>query len=105
MSAKGPRCEGVTHVTVRCPQCGRPIEVPQGLGPRESFECPECAGVWLRVRPAGQGLVATVVHRVSCPGCDRMLEVPEGARPGERMTCCGQVWRLTFAYGAWALER
>jgi hypothetical protein len=41
---------------------------------------------------------------VSCPNCDELLTLPEDARPGDVVTCCGQDYRLTFEYGAFAAE-
>jgi len=50
------------------------------------------------------GTAVRQIHRVSCPVCDQKLEVPEEARPGDMMTCCGQTFRLTYEFGAYALE-
>ncbi|MDI3299689.1 MAG: hypothetical protein QJR08_11080 [Bacillota bacterium] len=44
------------------------------------------------------------VFVVSCPGCEREIELPEGARPGDTIRCCGRDYRLTYAYGSYALE-
>jgi hypothetical protein len=44
------------------------------------------------------------VHRVSCPSCSQVLEVPKHAKAGDTMTCCGRMFRLTYEFGAYALE-
>jgi hypothetical protein len=41
---------------------------------------------------------------VSCPACDDLLTLPEGVEPGDLIDCCGQRYRLTFEYGAFAAE-
>lgn len=45
-----------------------------------------------------------MAHAVSCPNCDRTIVLPEGARAGDLVECCGQCYRLTFEYGAFAAE-
>jgi hypothetical protein len=42
---------------------------------------------------------------VSCPACDEVVPLPEDVKPGDRIHCCGQTYRLTFEYGAFAAER
>lgn len=48
--------------------------------------------------------VATIAHRVSCPDCDTLITLPEDAKAGDRIECCGRRYRLTFEYGAFAVE-
>ena len=87
--------------TVVCPDCGQRVDVPTGLTPGERFECPYCAGTFLRWEG---GERVTRVYTVSCPHCDRVLDVPDNAVPGDHLRSCGRTWKLTWAYGAWALE-
>jgi hypothetical protein len=68
------------------------------------IECPSCAGHALRVREDGSRWSATLAYRVSCPGCDDVMTLPEEVKPGDTIHCCGQTYRLTFAYGAFAAE-
>lgn len=89
---------------VRCPDCGEDIEVPQGVRDGDRFECPNCAGVILRLREDGDQRSAALVAMASCPSCDEQVEIPEGAKPGDLVRCCGREWRLTFAFDTWALE-
>jgi hypothetical protein len=56
------------------------------------------------VRADADGWVATLAHRVSCPACDQVLTLPERATAGDLVECCGRRYRLTFAYGAFAVE-
>ena len=67
-------------------------------------DCPNCAGLALRVRAARGGWVATIAHRVSCPDCDRAITLPEDVKPGSTIECGGRRYRLTFEYGAFAVE-
>lgn len=90
--------------TVRCPDCGETVPVPAGARPGDLVDCPNCAGFALRLREEGGRWTATIAHRVSCPGCEETIVLPEGARAGTRVRCCGRDYRLTFEYGAFALE-
>ena len=90
--------------TVRCPDCGEVIDLPPDVEPGDLVECPNCAGHALRLRKAGSDWIATLAHRVSCPACDDLLTLPEGVEPGDLIDCCGQRYRLTFEYGAFAAE-
>jgi len=90
---------------VRCPDCDSILELPAGAGSGDLIECPNCASQVLRVREDGDAWVATLAHRVSCPDCDEVITLPEHTRPGDTVTCCGQTYRLTFEYGAFAAEK
>ncbi len=75
-----------------------------GLKEGDRFDCANCAGLTLElVRREGK-LSLRQVHRVSCPLCSQMLEVPEYARAGDTMTHCSRAFRLTYEFGAYALE-
>ncbi len=56
------------------------------------------------MRAEGDRWIATIAHRVSCPECDRIITVPPNAKAGDTVECCGREYRLTFEYGAFALE-
>lgn len=90
--------------TVRCPDCGDDLAVPSGARSGDLLECPNCAGLSLRLREDEGGWSATLAHRVSCPDCDEVMTLPEDARPGDTVRCCGRTYRLTFEYGAFAAE-
>lgn len=94
----------MTAEVVRCPDCGHDVPVPPGARPGDVIECPQCAGLALRMSAEGDGWVATIAHGVSCPDCDRVIALPEGTRPGDTIECCGRRYRLTFEYGAFAAE-
>ena len=89
---------------VRCPDCAAVIELPSTVKSGDLVECPNCAGHLLRVREGGGRWSATPVHRVSCPNCDDLVTLPEDAEPGDLVECCGEKYRLTLEYGAFAAE-
>jgi Zn finger protein HypA/HybF involved in hydrogenase expression len=94
----------MTADTVRCPDCGQDVPVPPGTRSGGVIDCPNCAGLALRVRADGDRWVATIAHRVSCPDCGEGITLPEHARAGDTIECGGRRYRLTFEYGAFAAE-
>lgn len=91
--------------TVPCPDCGATIEIPRGVRSGSLLDCPNCAGLALRVREEGGRWSATLAHRVSCPGCEEVITLPEHVTAGDTVSCCGQPYRLTFEFGAVAAEK
>jgi hypothetical protein len=91
--------------TVRCPDCGRDLVVPAGAHSGDLLDCPDCAGLSVRLREDDGGWSATLAYRVSCPDCDDVMTLPEDARPSDTVSCCGRIYRLTFEYGAFAAEK
>jgi DNA-directed RNA polymerase subunit RPC12/RpoP len=89
---------------VKCPDCGALIELPVDAQSGDLVECPNCAGHALRVHQNAGHWSATLAYRVSCPACDEIVTLLEDVKPGDTIRCCGQVYRLTFAYGAFAAE-
>jgi hypothetical protein len=94
----------MTASTVHCPDCGQDIPLPPGTRSGDIIDCPNCAGLALRVRAEDGGWTATIAYRVSCPDCDRVITLSEGTRPGDTIECGGRRYRLTFDYGAFAAE-
>jgi hypothetical protein len=90
--------------SVRCPDCGVLIDLPEGTRPRDSVECPNCAGHPIRVREDAGRWSARLAYRVSCPACDEVTTLAEEVKPGDIIRCCGRTYRLTFEYGAFAAE-
>lgn len=45
-----------------------------------------------------------MAHKVSCPNCAHVMTLDESAKAGDVVECCGQRYRLTFEYGAFAAE-
>ena len=89
---------------VRCPDCGAPVELPEGTRSGDLVECPNCAGQALRVREDGGQWSATLAYRVSCPECEQVMTLPDSVKAGDTIQCCGRTYRLTFEYGAFAAE-
>jgi ribosomal protein S27E len=89
---------------VRCPDCREAVVVPAEARPGDVIECPNCAGHGLRLTRDDGRWDATLAHRVSCPGCNETLTLSAGAKAGDAVECCGRRYRLTFEYGAFAVE-
>ena len=90
---------------VRCPDCGAMVQLPAGVRSGDLVDCPNCAGHALRVREESRRWSATLAYRVSCPDCNEVITLPDDARAGGRVSCCGQTYRLTFEFGAFAAEK
>jgi hypothetical protein len=90
--------------SVRCPDCGALIGLPEGTRSGDLIECTICAGHALRVHKDQGGWSSTLAYRVSCPACDEVVTLPEDVKLGDTVQCCGQTYRLTFEYGAFAAE-
>jgi len=90
--------------SVRCPDCGVLIELPERARSGDLVQCPNCAGHSIRVREDAGRWSATLAYRVSCPACDEVTTLPEDVTPKDIIRCCGRTFRLTFEYGAFAAE-
>lgn len=90
--------------TVRCPDCGQDIPVADGARSGDLIDCPNCAGLALRLKEHDGQWTAAIAHRVSCPDCQQTIVLPDTAKAGDGVACCGREYRLTFEYGAFALE-
>ncbi len=88
-----------------CPDCGALIDLPTGVQPGDLVDCPNCAGHALRVREDAGRWSVTLAYRASCPDCNQVVTLPEDAKPGDTILCCGQTYRLTFEFGAFAAEK
>ena len=44
------------------------------------------------------------VRGIAGPACDEIITLPEDVKPGDTVRCCGQTYRLTFEFGAFAAE-
>ena len=47
----------------------------------------------------------TLLKRASCAVGEEVVILPEDVRPGDIIECHGVRQRVTYEYGAWALER
>lgn len=92
---------------VVCPACGQVLELGAEVRAGDVIACPFCAGVSLRLSEEHGKLMGKPIRKASCvcPDCEQQLELPDEATPGDILTCvCGVQHRLTYAYGAYALE-
>jgi len=90
--------------SVLCPVCEELLAVPAGAADGDRIDCPTCAGVTLRLVPRDGGWRGELVRRVSCPHTEREVELPDAVQPGDVFHCDGRPYRLTYAYGSYALE-
>lgn len=86
-----------------CPGCGKAVS-DRRIERGDRFECKRCAGLLLEVVYKGGRPALRQVPFASCPICEASLEIPEGVEPGEEVKHCGKTFRLTYAFGAYALE-
>lgn len=89
--------------SLTCLGCGEEVDI-SGLTEGDRLECANCADLTLELVRGDGGFTIQQVHRVSCPLCTQRHEVPEDAKPGDTMTCCSRTFRLTYEFGAYALE-
>jgi hypothetical protein len=89
--------------SLTCLGCGEAVDI-SSLKEGDRFECANCAGLTLELVHREGEISLRQVYRVSCPVCGQMLEAPEHARAGDTMTCCERTFRLTYEFGAYALE-
>ena len=45
-----------------------------------------------------------IVKKASCVNCNKVLILPDDVKPGDVVECCGVKQRVTYEYGAYALE-
>ena len=89
---------------VKCPECGRELELSETANSGTIIDCPFCAGFSLRLVKEVGHFSAVVLKRVSCPSCDRLIFLSDEARAGDIIRCCGKEFRLTYEFGSFALE-
>jgi endogenous inhibitor of DNA gyrase (YacG/DUF329 family) len=90
--------------SVRCPECGRELELSETANSGTIINCSFCAGLSLRLVKVGEQFSAVALKRVSCPSCDRMIFLSDMAHTGDVIRCCGKEFRLTYEFGSFALE-
>ena len=49
--------------------------------------------------------MAAVAKKASCVMCNTVLILADDVKPGDVVECCGVKQRVTYDYGAYALER
>jgi len=89
---------------VRCPGCGAMCDLGAGVQVSDMVSCASCAGVVLRLVQQDGQYVLLEVPQASCPECETRVQLPDTVRAGETLHHCGQALRVTYAYGAYALE-
>ncbi len=89
---------------VLCPGCGemKALEPDDKEGDR--LLCDVCAGSAFRLVRQKDQWAMEAIPTASCPVCGEVLELDTDVQPGDMVKHCGQAFRLSFEYGAWAME-
>ncbi|MCI0410575.1 MAG: hypothetical protein L0191_18780 [Acidobacteria bacterium] len=94
-------------VKVQCGGCGQEIALPSGTRSGEVIECAcaHCAGLSLRVSEQGGAWSAEVLKTASCAVGEETVILPDDIEPGAVIECHGALQRVSYEFGAYALER
>ncbi|MFQ5793360.1 MAG: hypothetical protein ACE5JI_23055 [Acidobacteriota bacterium] len=87
-----------------CPGCGQVVELSPSAQEGDRVSCAVCAGSAYRLLREEDRWTLASIPAASCPVCDEVVELGFDVRPGETVEHCGRALRLSFEYGAWALE-
>ena len=80
------------------------ITVLAGTALEDLFDCPNCAGIMLRLGEESGKEVLLSVQMISCPGCGERLPIDDDTPPGTVIRHDGAEFVLTKEFGAFALE-
>ena len=87
-----------------CPGCGDMKSLGPEVKEGDRVLCGVCAGSAYRLVRQEDQWALEPIPTASCPVCDEVIELGSGVQPGDIVEHCGQAFRLSFEYGAWALE-
>ncbi|HJP13968.1 MAG TPA: hypothetical protein QF533_06415 [Nitrospinota bacterium] len=68
------------------------------------FDCPNCAGIMLRLGEENGEDVLRAAQLISCPGCGERLPIDDDTPPGTLIRHDGAEFVLTKEFGAFVLE-
>ncbi len=80
------------------------IPVPAEVMPGDMIDCEYCAGIKLRLAIDGGKEVLRLVQMVTCPACGERFPFDDDTPAGTVVELCGEAFRLTKEFGAFALE-
>ena len=87
-----------------CPVRRKMIPVLGGTKPGELIECPNCAGMMLRLFVEEGEEILRPVQLISCPGCGERIPIDEDTPAGTILRHDEKDFLLTKEFGAFALE-
>ncbi len=87
-----------------CPGCGEMKALDPEPEEGDRVLCDVCAGSAFRLVKQKDQWAMEAISTASCPVCDEVLELDTDVQAGDMVKHCGKVFRLSFEYGAWALE-
>ena len=89
---------------VLCPGCGEMKALDPEAEEGDRVLCDVCASSAFRLIRKENQWAMEPIPTASCPVCGEVLELDTDVQPGDTVTHCGQAFRLSFEYGAWAME-
>jgi hypothetical protein len=90
---------------VVCPGCREQRDVGPDVKVDDIVSCGSCAGVMFRLVQDNGTYRLRELPQASCPACGTMLQLPDAVQAGATAKHCDQTFVVTYAYGAYALER
>ena len=87
-----------------CPGCGEMKALDPEAKEGDRLLCDVCAGSAFRLIRKENQWAMEAIPTASCPVCGEVLELDADVQPGNMVKHCGKVFRMSFEYGAWALE-
>jgi hypothetical protein len=90
---------------VVCPGCSEQRDFGSDVQVDDIVSCDACAGVLFRLVQDHGTYLLRELPQASCPACGTMLQLPDEVQAGATAEHCDQTFVVTYAYGAYALER
>ncbi len=87
-----------------CPGCGEMKALDPEPEEGDRVLCDVCAGSVFRLVKQKDQWAMEPLPTASCPVCYEALELDTDVQVGDIVEHCDRAFRLSFEYGAWALE-
>ncbi len=87
-----------------CPGCGQMKALDPEAEEGDRVLCDVCAGSVFRLVKQKDQWAMEPLPTASCPVCYEALELDTDVQVGDIVEHCDRAFRLSFEYGAWALE-
>jgi hypothetical protein len=87
-----------------CPGCSEVRVFDPDVQVGDVVSCDSCAGVLFRLVQDHGAYHLRELPQASCPVCGVMPRLPDHVQAGASTEHCGQTFRVTYAYGTYALE-
>ncbi len=87
-----------------CPFCEKEIPMLAGAAEGDMIDCPNCAGIKLRLGTKDGKETLHMMQMVSCPTCGERIPIDDDTAAGTIVRHDGADHVLTKEFGAFALE-